>query len=163
MICQRYLDLIMFQWWFWRAVSLNFHTFYLKQKQIYRTVGPLLAASLDPLTHCGNVASFSVFYSHYFNGCSSELAELAPLPHSCGRSTRYSNRFHDIFVTIPRCCKYVNNIPRTARLWNSFPAESFPLINDLIPSNDQSLELIDPFSPWNLSKQFPYILFIFFF
>ena len=37
------------------------------QKQIYRTVGPSLAASLEPLTHCQNVASLSLFYRHYFS------------------------------------------------------------------------------------------------
>ena len=36
------------------------------QKQIYRTVGPSLAASLEPLVHCQNVASLSLFYRHYF-------------------------------------------------------------------------------------------------
>ena len=34
--------------------------------------------------------------------CSSELAELVPLPYSRGRSTRYSDRLHDFSVTIPR-------------------------------------------------------------
>ena len=31
------------------------------QKQICRTVGPSLAASLEPLAHCQNVASLSIF------------------------------------------------------------------------------------------------------
>ena len=31
------------------------------QKQICRTVGPSLAASFEPLAHCWNVASFSLF------------------------------------------------------------------------------------------------------
>ena len=50
-----------------------------------------------------NLASLILFSRYYFDRCSSELAELVPLPHSCGRSTRYSNRLHDFSVTIPRC------------------------------------------------------------
>ena len=44
------------------------------QKRICRTVGPSLAASLEPLAHRRNVASLSLFYSYYFGRCSSELA-----------------------------------------------------------------------------------------
>ena len=104
------------------------------QKRICRTVGPSLAASLEPLAHRRNVASLSLFYSYYFGRCSSELAQLVPLPYSRGRSTRYSDRLHDFSVTIPRCYKdvYVNSFfPRTARLWNSLPIECFPLTYDL--------------------------------
>ena len=87
------------------------------QKRICRTVGPSLAAFLEPLAHRRNVASLSLFYRYYFGRCSSELAELVPLPYSRGRSTRYSDRLHDFSVTIPRCYKdvYVNSFfPRTA-------------------------------------------------
>ena len=104
------------------------------QKRICRTVGPSLAASLEPLAHRRNVASLSLFYRYYFGRCSSELAQLVPLPYSRGRSTRYSDRLHDFSVTIPRCYKdvYVNSFfPRTARLWNSLPIECFPLTYDL--------------------------------
>ena len=104
------------------------------QKRICRTVGPSLAASLEPLAHRRNVASLSLFYRYYFGRCSSELAELVPLPYSRGRSTRYSDRWHDFSVTIPRCYKdvYVNSFsPRTARLWNLLPIECFPLTCDL--------------------------------
>ena len=52
------------------------------QKRICRTVGPSLAVSLDSLAHCGNVASLSLFYRYYFGRCSSELAQLVPLPFS---------------------------------------------------------------------------------
>ena len=53
------------------------------QKWICRTAGPSpLAASLEPLAHCRNVASLSLFYRYYFGRCSSELAELVPLPYS---------------------------------------------------------------------------------
>ena len=104
------------------------------QKRICRTVGPSLAASLQPFTHSENVASLSLFYRYYFGRCSSEPAQLVPLPYSRGRSTRYSDRLHDFSVTIPRCYKdvYVNSFfPRTARLWNSLPIECFPLTYDL--------------------------------
>ena len=104
------------------------------QKRICRTVGPSLAASLEPLAYRRNVASLSLFYRYYFGRCSSELAQLVPLPYSRGRSTRYSDRLHDFSVTIPRCYKevYVNSFfPRTARLWNSLPIECFPLTFDL--------------------------------
>ena len=105
------------------------------QKRICRTVGPSLAASLEPLAHCRNVASLSLFYRYYFGRCSSELAQLVPLPYSRGRFTRYSDRLHDFSATIPRCYKdvYVNSFfSRTARLWNSLPIECFPLTYDLI-------------------------------
>ena len=77
------------------------------QKRTCRTVGPSLAASLEPSAHRRNVASLSLFYRYYFGRCSSELAQLAPLLYSRGRSTRYSDRLHDFFVTIPRCYKDV--------------------------------------------------------
>ena len=104
------------------------------QKRICRIVGPSFTASLEPLAHCRNVASLSVFYRYYFGRCSSELAQLVPLLFSRGRSTCYSDRFHDFSVTIPRCYKdvYVNSFfPRTAKLWNSLPRECFPLTYDL--------------------------------
>ena len=104
------------------------------QKQIYRAFVPSLAASLKLLAHRRNVASLSLFYRHYFGRCSSELAQLVPLPYSRGRSTCYSDRLHDFSVTIPRCYKdvYVNSFfPHTARLWNSLPIEWFPLTYDL--------------------------------
>ena len=43
--------------------------------------------------------------------CSSEVAQLVPLPYSRGRSTRYSDRLYDFPATIPRCYKdvYVNS------------------------------------------------------
>ena len=73
------------------------------QKRIYRAVGPSLAACLEPFTHCQNVANLSLFYSYHFGRCSSELAQLVPLPYSRGRFTRYSDRLHDFSVAIPRC------------------------------------------------------------
>ena len=102
------------------------------QKWICRTVGPSLAASLEPLAHRRNVASLNLFYSYFFGRCSSELTELVPLPYSRWRSTRYSDRLHDFSVTIPRCYKDVYSFfPRTAKVWNSLPIECFPLTYDL--------------------------------
>ena len=52
------------------------------QKRICRTVGPSLATSLEPLAHPQNVVRLSLFYRYYFGRCSSDLAQLAPLPYS---------------------------------------------------------------------------------
>ena len=104
------------------------------QKWIRRTVGPSLAASLEPLAHRRNVANLSLFYKSYFGRCFSELAQLVPLPFSRGRSTQYSDRLHDLSVTIRRFYKDVNVnsfFPRTARLWNCLPLKCFPLTYDL--------------------------------
>ena len=64
------------------------------QKQICRAVGSSLAASLEPLAHCQNVASLSLFYTYYCGRCSSALVQLVPLPYSRGRSTQFSDRLH---------------------------------------------------------------------
>ena len=64
------------------------------QKGICRTIGPSLAASLEPLAHRRNVASVSILYGYYFGRCSSELAQLVPLRYSRGRSTHYSDILH---------------------------------------------------------------------
>ena len=88
------------------------------QKRVCRTVGPRLAASLEPLAHCRNVATLSFFYRYYFGRCSLELAQLVPLPFSRVRSTRYSDRFYVFSVTIPRRYKdvYDNYISFLAQL-----------------------------------------------
>ena len=104
------------------------------QERICMSVGPSLAASLEPLVHHWNVTSVSLFYRYYFGRCSSELAQLVPLPFSQGRSTCYSDRLHDFSVTILACHKnvYVNIFfPHTAELWNSLPIECFPLADYL--------------------------------
>ena len=110
-------------------------SYYLKlldklQKWICRTVGPSFATSLEPLAHCQNVDSLSLFLRYYFGRCSSELAQLVPLPYSQGRCTPYSDRLHDSSVTISRCYQdvYVDSLfPHTARLWHSLLIECFPL------------------------------------
>ena len=69
-----------------------------------------------PLAHCRRKASLSLL-RYYFGRCSSELAQLVPLPYSQGWSSRYSGRLHDFSVTTPRCYKDVYSFfPRTARL-----------------------------------------------
>ena len=65
------------------------------QKWIFRTIGSSLTASIETLAHQQNVASLSLFCKYYFGKCSSELAKLAPLPYSQGRSTCYFDRLHD--------------------------------------------------------------------
>ena len=110
------------------------------QKRICRTIGPSLAASLEPLAHRRNVASLSLFYRYYCGRCSSQLVELVSLPYSQGKSTRYSDRLHDFSVTIPRCYKdvYINSFFLcTARLWNSLSIECFPLTYDLSGFNSR--------------------------
>ena len=63
------------------------------QKWVLGTVGP--SASLESLAHCRNVANLSLYYRYNFGKCSSRLAELVPLSHSCAKSTCYSNTLHD--------------------------------------------------------------------
>ena len=58
---------------------------------------------LPLLNLCFTVESLNIFYRYCFGSCSSELAQLVPLPYSQGRSTRYSDKLHDFSVTIPRC------------------------------------------------------------
>ena len=65
------------------------------QKRVCRTVPLSFAASLEPFAYRRNGASLSLFYRYYFGRCSSELAELVPLPYSRGRSTRYSDVIFD--------------------------------------------------------------------
>ena len=104
------------------------------QKQICRTIGSLLAASLELLDHRRNVATLSLFCRYYFGRYSSELVQLVHLPYSRGRSTCYSDRLHGFSVTIPISYKdvYGNSFfPCTARLWNSLPIECFPFTYDL--------------------------------
>ena len=74
------------------------------QKRICRTAGPSLVASLEPLAHCQNVASLSLFYRYHFSRCSSELAQLVPLPFSRGSSTHYSDRLHDFSCMLGSFC-----------------------------------------------------------
>ena len=117
------------------------------QKWRYRTIGPSLGASFEPLACGRNVASVSFFYRYYFVRCSSEVAELVLLPYSQGKSTRYSlhDRLPRFTVTSPKCYEdvYLNSFfHHTAKLWNFMPIECFSLTSDL---SDLRLELTDTF------------------
>ena len=100
------------------------------QKRICRTVGPSLAASLEPLAHRRNVASLSLFYRYYFGRCSSELAQLVPVPYSQGRLLVILIDCI-ISVTTSRCYEDVCVKSHKAKLWNSRPIECFLLTYDL--------------------------------
>ena len=100
------------------------------QKWICKTVGPSLAASVEVLAHRWNVASRSIFYRNYLVFIWTD----STLSYCPGRSTCYSEGFHNFSVTIRRCYKdvYANNFfPRATKLWNSQPIECFPLTCDL--------------------------------
>ena len=87
------------------------------QKQICRTVGSSLAATLEPLAHRRNMASLGLFCRSNFGRCSSVLAQMVPLPFCRGRSTRYTDRFRDFSVTIPRLYKVsMSTVPFLAQL-----------------------------------------------
>ena len=89
---------------------------------------------LNPCLIVEMLPALSLFYKYCFGRCSSELAQLVPLPYSRGRSTQYSDRLHDYSITIRRCYKDVDVnsfFPRTTRLWNYLPIEWFSLTYDL--------------------------------
>ena len=101
--------------------------------QVYKTVGPSFVVSLKLLNH-HYASSLSLFYRYYFGKCSSEPVELVPLPYLHGRSTCYSDRLHDISVTITWCYKdvCVNSLfLHTARPWNPLLIKFVPLIYGL--------------------------------
>ena len=125
-------------------------------------IGPSLVVSLKTLGSSSKCSQLSLFCSYYFGRCSSELAELVPLPHSCGSFTSYFNRLRDFSVTFPpRCYKdfYVNSFFLcTARLWNSLPAECFPLTYNI---NHFKSRINRNFFPWLLFIQFSSMIFSF--
>ena len=95
---------------------------------ICRTVCPSLAASLEPLADCRNVASLSLFYMYYFGDVLLNWLNWFHFLFFWGRPTCYSDRLHNFSVTIPRCCKdiYINSFfPGYARLWNFLLIECF--------------------------------------
>ena len=57
-----------------------------------------LSWTLDSSSKCSHLKFF--LHRYYFGRCPSELAQLVSLPYSWGRSTCYSDRLHDFFVTI---------------------------------------------------------------
>ena len=144
------------------APSCYFELLDKLEKRICRTVDPSIADSFEPLADRRNVASLSFFYRYFFGRCSSELAQLVPLPFSL--ATCYSDRLNDFSVTIPRCYKdvYVNSFfPRTARFWNSLPIECFPLTYNLNGFKSRiNRHLLTVHSFW---RDFLYALIIFYF
>ena len=59
---------------------------------------------------CSDVPNYSlgtlqVLLWCYFGRCSSELAELFPLPYSCERSIHYSNRLYNFYFSVAKCCR----------------------------------------------------------
>ena len=99
------------------------------QKRVVNLVGPILSSSLQPLSHRRDVASLSLFYRYYHAKCSSELQGLVPSSWLPVRSTRFSKKSHPFSVVVPRFKHnfYANSFfPRTAKLWNSLPADCFP-------------------------------------
>ena len=144
--------------WNTTVVSAGAHSYYLKmldklQKQVCWTVGPTLAASLEPLANCQTVANLSIFFKYYVGSCSIGLAELVPLFYSRGRYSRYSNRFHDFSLIIPRCYRDI-----TATMCNSLLVSCFPKSYDLNNFNYRiSVHLLI------LSNKHSYMLFIFIF
>ena len=99
------------------------------QKRVVNLIGPVLSSSLQPLSHRRDVASLSLFYRYYHAKCSSELQGLVPSSWLPVRSTRFSKKSHPFSVVVPRFKHnfYANSFfPRTAKLWNSLPADCFP-------------------------------------
>ena len=76
------------------------------QKRVCRTVGLTHTVFLESLGHQRNVASSIFFCWYYFGICSSELAELVPLPFSVRRYMHYFDSLHDISVALREC--YIN-------------------------------------------------------
>ena len=58
------------------------------------------ACVLEEKSSFNLVVNLSPFYRYNFGRCSSELNDLVPLPHFCGKSTRYSNSLHAFSVTL---------------------------------------------------------------
>ena len=101
------------------------------QKRICRTVGPSLAASFEPLAHCQNVASLSLFIGITLEDVLQNWLNLFQFLFLKGGLVAILIDCR-ISVTIPRCYKdvYVNSLdsgilylqnPHTVRLQNSLP------------------------------------------
>ena len=91
------------------------------QKRICRTVGPSLTASLEPLAHRRNVASLSLFYRYYFGRCSSELAQLVPLPF-----------FRGLLLILIDCMIFVSPFLDVARMSMSTVSFLAPLVSGIL-------------------------------
>ncbi|XP_065645759.1 uncharacterized protein LOC136076213 [Hydra vulgaris] len=90
------------------------------QKRFVNIVRPALTANLQPLSHCRNVASLSLFYKYYNGYCSNELASLVPSTKFHFRVTRHLIKSHPFTATVPKCSKssYSSSFfLRTSVLW----------------------------------------------
>ena len=94
------------------------------------------------------ICYLDMFYKYYFGWCSSELVELVPLSFFAGSLLVIDCM---IFMSPFRRC-YSHVIPRTAKLWNSSPAECFPLTY-LLNGSKVPMESIGTFYLWVLSNQ----------
>ena len=116
------------------VVTWNFQISYKNRYEDCQSFTCCLSWTLGSWLKCSQLKSFLYVLLWYFFRCSSEPAQLFPLPFSQGRSIHCSDRLNDFSVTILRYYKdvYVNSfLPCTARLWNCLPIEFFPLIYDL--------------------------------
>ena len=68
------------------------------QQRVFRTVGPTVATSHEPLVQGRNIASLNPFSRCYFAWWSYEPADLVPLPYSRERSTRFPNWLHSFLI-----------------------------------------------------------------
>ena len=84
------------------------------RKQKFRTACPSLTVSLETLGLCRNIASLSLFYRYYFGRCSSELAQLVPLPYSEER---------------PSCCSFLINCMSFLSLFLDVTRISMPTVS----------------------------------
>ena len=68
-----------------------------------------LSSQLRSSSNCSQ--TIGLFYRYHFGRCSSELAQLVPLPFYRERSIHYSDKLHYSSVIIPRFYKdvYVNS------------------------------------------------------
>ena len=123
------------------------------QQWVSKTVGP--SASYESLTHRLTVANLNIYYRYNFSRCSSELAELVPLPHSCGMSTCYSNTLHDFSETIPRSYNQWF-------LWSLELFTSRMLSFDLTDLNGLKFKVKRQLYIWVLSTLLFYTIFMFF-
>ena len=71
------------------------------QKRVANIIGPILAASLQPLSIRRDVASLSLFYKCYHDHCSVDLFSLVPPSKVFQRVTRLPSHLNPFTVTVP--------------------------------------------------------------
>ena len=99
------------------------------QRRIKGLIGDELFSTLHALSHRRDVASLSLFYRYFYGKCSDELHSLVPPLWNFGRRTRFAVNSHPFFLRIPlsRTKFHADSFfQRTASLWNTLPAETFP-------------------------------------